>query len=390
MTDPRTFPAGNHLTALDSLRGLAAVSVVLFHIRLLAETVASGPLFTLGFADNSYLMVDFFFVLSGFVIALNYAERIPDPPAAARFLWLRFWRLYPLHLAFLLVMLAIEGAKWLAQTRLGIEFADAPFAINGGWAFVNNLLLAQSFHLEPALTFNIPAWSIGAEFYTYIVFALILLTTRRLMAVAALIVVASCLFLARVSPDGLYVMADYGFIRCLFGFFLGVLGCGVYRRMPRLATAATERSAYLAAAAILLVILLLSWKPAPAFDFAVPPLATVVVVTLALAHGTPLARFLSARPLAWLGTVSYSIYMSHWAVLLVITNLLQKLDIDVTHLFGNGAFADTVLIAICLAPVLALSHLTYRYIETPFRDWSRRVRSSAPAAVSGATAARSG
>lgn len=385
MSAPHTSSAGTHLTALDSLRGLAAVAVVLFHIRLLAKTVAAGPLLTLGFVNNAYLMVDFFFVLSGFVIALNYAERIPGPQAAARFLWLRFWRLYPLHLAFLLVMLAIESAKFIARNRLGIEFDDAPFAINSAWAFVNNLLLAQSFHLERQLTFNIPAWSISAEFYTYLVFALILLATRRLMATAALVAGASFLFLAHVSLDGLYVMADYGFIRCLLGFFLGVLGCGAYRRMPRLDTAAAARSACLAIAAIFAVIVLLSWKPSPAFDFAVPPLAAVVVVSLALAGGTPLARFLSMRPLAWLGTISYSIYMSHWAVLLVITNLLQHLAIDATRLFGNGAVADTALTAICLAPVLALSHLTYRYVETPFRDWSRRVHwRAAPAVASSA------
>ncbi|HLI22865.1 MAG TPA: acyltransferase [Stellaceae bacterium] len=378
MSDRANPPANNHFAALDSLRGLAAASVVLFHVRLLAGP--AGPLFALGYVRNAYLMVDFFFVLSGFVIALNYAERIPDARAAARFVWLRFWRLYPLHLAFLFVLLAIEGVKWLAERRFGIALGGVAFATNDAWAFATNLLLAQSFGLTPQLTFNIPAWSIGAEFYTYLAFALVALATRRVMTVAAVIVAAGAMVLVLVSPDGLFLMQDGGFIRCLFGFFLGVIGCGVYRRLAARSVAASM-AACLASLALVAALALLAWKPAPFFDFAIPPLAAVVVVALALAPGTRLSRVLSARPLAWLGRVSYSIYMTHWAVLLVATNLLLKLHF--ARAFGSGMPADIVLTLLCLAPVLLLSQWTFRHIETPWRDWSRRagwqaVREAAP------------
>ena len=76
-----------HFAALDSIRGIAALSVVLFHIGW-RDIVGD-----LSYARNSYLMVDLFFVLSGFVIFYAYGARLKSIPDVSRFMWLRFWRL---------------------------------------------------------------------------------------------------------------------------------------------------------------------------------------------------------------------------------------------------------------------------------------------------------
>jgi peptidoglycan/LPS O-acetylase OafA/YrhL len=90
---------------LESLRGIAAVMVVLYHC-------AGRAKFEIAFANNFYLFVDFFFVLSGFVIALNYSGKIDTKNDFFDFQFKRFLRLYPLHFAMLVVFLFLEIFKY--------------------------------------------------------------------------------------------------------------------------------------------------------------------------------------------------------------------------------------------------------------------------------------
>jgi peptidoglycan/LPS O-acetylase OafA/YrhL len=106
------------------------MAVVLHHV------FWSNPVGDLAFFRNSDLMVDFFFVLSGFVIFHIYADRMPSFGSLLRFLWLRLGRLYPLHLLMLLVFLGIEVIKlmrstspaWVATRR---RFRQQPAVIPG-------------------------------------------------------------------------------------------------------------------------------------------------------------------------------------------------------------------------------------------------------------------
>ncbi len=97
-TDP-SKPAGR-FEALDGWRGVCACLVVLFHFN------GYSPIYTAPLVRNSYLFVDFFFVLSGFVIAWNYGTRLGSWPEVRRFLVLRLGRVYPLHLFMLFLFLA--------------------------------------------------------------------------------------------------------------------------------------------------------------------------------------------------------------------------------------------------------------------------------------------
>src|SRR5438128_7978147 len=86
--------------ALDGWRGVCACFVILFHFH------GYSPLYSSGLVRNSYLFVDFFFVLSGFVISWNYAHRLDTPAGVMRFLVLRLGRVYPLHVFMLLCFVA--------------------------------------------------------------------------------------------------------------------------------------------------------------------------------------------------------------------------------------------------------------------------------------------
>src|SRR5579871_4742226 len=94
---------------LESWRGLAALVVVVFH------AVWTNPITASRFFQNGALMVDFFFVLSGFVIFHSYGRKLASTTDVIRFLWLRLGRLWPLHFAFLLVFLGFEVAKLVAE-----------------------------------------------------------------------------------------------------------------------------------------------------------------------------------------------------------------------------------------------------------------------------------
>ena len=109
------------LVYLESLRGFAAIAVALFHFSN-SSFLTENP-----FIHNAETMVDFFFVLSGFVIAYNYFDRIVDLSSLVDFQVKRFWRLYPLHLVCLLGFLGLEAAQYAYELSSGSACAALRF-----------------------------------------------------------------------------------------------------------------------------------------------------------------------------------------------------------------------------------------------------------------------
>ncbi|MGB5086211.1 MAG: acyltransferase [Methylocystis silviterrae] len=171
--------------ALDSLRGVCACMVVLFHLKPNSHFVNAALL------RHSYLFVDFFFVLSGFVIFEAYRDKLRQGFGLGPFVVLRFGRIYPLH-AFLLacfVAYEIVWAFWLhrysAEPRPSFSGA---FSLN---SLFESILLLDSFGLTDGLAWNYPAWSIAAEFWTYILFAMAIVAVPMQRLTDALIVLGS-------------------------------------------------------------------------------------------------------------------------------------------------------------------------------------------------------
>src|SRR5579872_5807008 len=103
---------------LDAWRGLAASFVALFHLQ------AYSHLYELSFLRHSFLFVDFFFVLSGFVITANYRARLLSGFSFWHFMLLRLGRLYPLHIALLVAFVALELVRYKFAGSLGGEPGD--------------------------------------------------------------------------------------------------------------------------------------------------------------------------------------------------------------------------------------------------------------------------
>jgi peptidoglycan/LPS O-acetylase OafA/YrhL len=204
---------------LDAFRGLFALFVALYHMgsySILTENEL---------VNSSYLFVDYFFVLSGFVIMHAYSGRITNLLQFKNFVGKRLLRLYPLHLLMLVLFIVLEiGKSWLYYIGI-LNFPS--FTSNTIEKLVSAILLLNStgIGIVGSIGWNFPSWSISAEFLAYILFALIMLLImikQWSYLVLFIIPIISLLILYLISDSfSIIYQGDYGFIRGIFGFFVG-------------------------------------------------------------------------------------------------------------------------------------------------------------------------
>jgi peptidoglycan/LPS O-acetylase OafA/YrhL len=345
------------LRPLTSLRGLAAWMVVLYHIRVAAAPTL-GPE-VVAIAAKGYLAVDFFFMLSGFVLWLNYAGRLragrlrdwPD------FIVRRLARIWPLHAA----MLGVAAALALLLVVTGRDASNYPLG-----ELPLHLALMQNWGLTSTLSWNDPAWSISCELAAYLLlpgFAL-LVDWRRVRTpllcgvILGLALLLHCLFVSTGATTLGQHILQLGVPRCLTEFAIGTVLCELWQRwrgQPAVAVGAV-------AAAAAIVPLALPETLAIPLIFAGLLLAAAVT---AEAPGNPLA----ATPLHYLGEISYATYLSH-----VLLFRLFKLAF-VSDAWNIGAGAVAAFGVIVLIASIALHHS----VERPAQQWIlRRWRSRQP------------
>jgi peptidoglycan/LPS O-acetylase OafA/YrhL len=377
-----TPPAqGGRFAVLDSWRGVCAVLVALYHVEIIGEIYA-GHLDGVPVVDNAYLFVDFFFVLSGFVIAHTYQSRITRPEDVLSFAIRRFGRVWPLHMVVLLAFIAAELAKLLAHAH-GIATETAPFSGSfTGPAIVTNIFLVQSFGLHSELTWNQPSWSIGVEFYTYLVFALLVLIWRgRIAAVSALTVITGALIVAACSRNYMRTTFDYGFFRCLEGFFVGVLVHRLYRSGWRVHIAPAIKPTALEFSVVLAVTVFVSAADARPISLLSPLIFGAAVYVFALERGA-VSRLLMTRPFRAAGAWSYSIYMTQAFLLILLARIIRLVQAHLGGIapieatvegsrqpllwFGSDWSADA-LVLLYLGLLLVTASITYRFVENPGR-----------------------
>ena len=349
------------IAALTSLRGVAAFAVLIFHFRDQFGPTINPDHLTLFFA-RGFLFVDFFFVLSGFVIALSYGPMFADaitPRDYAAFLIKRLARIYPLHIVILMGFVASECAKYLVATN-----ANPAFSVNTGAALLANIFLVQSWGLFNHYTWNHPAWSISTEWFAYLLFPLLAFSLLRLRGfLRPLVVVLACGIVLKIFyAIPTEMQPGYFLLRCVPSFVLGMLVCELRNKLPsRLGDIfARDVTLLIALAAAFLAI---AW-PCP--DIIVIAIFCLVVLAASLNCST-VARYLSAPPLYFLGVISYSIYLVHTLILRVWQMLFQV----VWHSRLGGTEAITAFV-IMTGLVLAVSSLSFYYVEAPGRNFFGR------------------
>jgi peptidoglycan/LPS O-acetylase OafA/YrhL len=359
---------------LDSWRGICALLVAIHNLNF-------GPwLPQATFVAHSSLFVDFFFVLSGFVISHAYWGRLCQAPDAAKFMLRRIGRLWPLHVAVLAALVALLLMKFAAAALLHSNF-DNQSAEDGHSlrTIITNLLLIQAFDVRSRLTWNAASWSISTELWTYLLFSSVcVLAEKGRMSALIMISIAaiSACVLLFFSPPFLETNADYAFFRCLYGFFVGHL-CFRTRNIAQLQGAGS-----LELLAVAVVVLFVFFVGGDIFSMIAPLIFGFTVLVFAQEKGW-LSAVLKKRLFVQLGTWSYSIYMVHWLlrdVLLgsnkVIETLAERNAIP-SYISLSSPWTMDVLLVAYLVGVVALASVTYRLIEQPGRALFNRMSEAA-------------
>jgi hypothetical protein len=343
---------------------------------------------------HAWMFVDFFFVLSGFVIAFAYGDRLNTTPAVQSFVIRRFGRLWPLHATMLAALIALELVQLVVQHIHPLP--HDPGAFTGGrsvFAIVTNLLLLQDFGLHDTLTWNTPSWSISAEFFTYIVFAaacMVAPSRRYRIALSLLLVVVAAAILFHVSDYGMRETFHWGFVRCVLGFFAGVITHEIWRS----GVAVRLRGSIAEVIAVVLVVSFVAFlRGDPRLEYLSVPLFATTVLVFAAERGF-VSQMMQSRPAAAIGRWSYSIYMVHIFVIAMVFSAFHVAE-AVFHpgwLVPKAAGGSAINVGIelvndlimlgMLAFVVALSALTYRHIELPGQRWAARLASRHPVEMS--------
>lgn len=360
--------AGLRYPVLDALRGLAALGVVFHHIPVQPDLAIAS------WDEYFGRLVDLFFVISGFVIASAYGQKLAGGYSIGRFLFLRWGRVWPLHAAMLLLFLVAFVTLGLARPDLrgtGLlagrhDIADLPLA----------LLLLNGFVPAVGLPWNHPSWSISIEMALYVLSALAWRGLGMRAAWAGAVAATAALAALSLAPDALGRL--YDFARGIAGFGLGMaLQAWLPRRSGNGLGRYTATVIEIAALAGIAVVLTGSGSVL-AFDL----LAVLLVGIAAMGQGV-VSRALLARPFQTLGELSYALYMVHVFVIgrmFDVVGIVQgRLGWTIADsrlaaadaLVGPGwqaLLAKLVFIAICLVAAWAVAAL----IERPARAWSRR------------------
>ncbi len=361
-----------YYSALDGFRGLLAVFVAIYHTIWISHPQEWR------FFANGPVIIDLFFAFSGFLMWRLYADRLDTTAQAGEFLKRRFARLYPLHFFMLIVFVAYAVARLLAH-KFGISEQTPgeilPFhagSSEGLWGVLQHLTMTNAMGFSDSLNFNPPSWTVGAEFYTYFIFTGMMLWFRPKkqidFAIVGLFVALIYGVLSGVKPN-MDINHDYGFWRCVAGFYTGLLAAVSFpalrsyiTNLSRLTATALET---LTLCVCIAFVIYISGKG----QFLVAPFIFAFVIVFAAGRGA-ISVFMSERIFQYLAKISYSVYLVHVIIAFVFAIFLER------ALGGLPTeWVADFWLYIYLCVVLAVSHCTYHLIEVPggrlLRNWKR-------------------
>ncbi|HEY6577257.1 MAG TPA: acyltransferase [Mycobacterium sp.] len=350
--------APRRLAGLDGVRGLAALFVVVNHVFLRAfpgYPVDKAPFWAAWFIYGRFAVV-VFIVLSGFSLALSPARHGWRLDGVSRFASRRAWRILPPYWAALAFSLAVA---WLVVPPPGQAAPDAKSVVVNG-LLVQNLVGAPS----PDRSF----WSIAVEAQLYVVFPLLLLMVRRrgvfvMLAAVTLVVAAVGILGPHVSRLDVFVIQSPPDLAALFA--VGVVSAGI------VAAGTARRSwpwAGLALGAAAPVVAIIGWQGSVWtldhlfwVDLALGPAVGCLLAGLATGHPAPLLRLLDARPIRSLGASSYSLYLTHGPIVVVV---YEKI---VAGRVRQGVPAFVVSLALVVPLTIVFARVFASVFEIPFR-----------------------
>ncbi len=359
--------------SLDVLRGVAALSVVLWHWqhfflpynrRGLAFSMDQQPLFEVlyVFYQYGYKAVELFFCLSGFIFFWLYSKHIAERAITLRyFSLLRLSRLYPLH--FVTLIFVVLG-QLVYKSITGAYFV---YPFNDIYHFILNVFFASSWGFEKGFSFNAPIWSVSVEILLYLIFFVFCRVFHRNI-IALLFAVMMGFFLGAFS-DALASGVK--------GFFLGGLLFIAYQQIIKTGDA-WKISIWLPFVALTAWLVTIGVTH-PGHDltfgesrwiigkiisnWTVLILFPATILSLALIESK---RGTLGRRISFLGDISYSSYLLHFPLQLSAVIVSAKLNI------GQALFYSPWFMALFFFVLILISFASHRSFEVPMQRFLRR------------------
>lgn len=354
-----------HFKILDALRGVAAIVVVLFHIL----EVYSGGDHTKQLINHGYLAVDFFFVLSGFVIAHAYDDRW-GKMTLKNFFTRRLIRLHPL-----IVLGMTIGAVcfYFGESEYFPKIADTSV-----WEMLLVMLIGYTLiPIPPSMDIrgwnemhplNGPAWTLFFEYIANILYALVLRKLPRIaLSVLVAIAAIALVHLAVTSPKGDIIggwaldatQLRIGFTRLLYPFLAGML-------LRRVVKVDDDKNTFILCSILLIVVLSFPRVGGNTYLWAnglYDALSVILIFPLIIywgASGTVKSDYMD-RICTFLGDISYPIYIIHFPIIYVFYAWVTKNEIGMEQgvLIGIGILILT----------LVLSYMSLKFFDEPVRKW---------------------
>ena len=344
------FKISRNIPAFTGVRGFASVWVVLFHLsesfKGLLGLHESAP-----FVVTGFLGVDLFFILSGAVLYHVHAADFIQYSVKAhlKFLRLRLARVYPLHvfclLAFAAVVCILPGFT--------ATYHPGRFSLAN---FLSTLLMINNWGFSTGSLWNVPAWSLSAEWLGYLVFPFIVVAIGKYLrdgrevpiglALLTFLVIAMVLLGAKDMGQS----GKFGILRMACEFTTGCIVCKAAKddTAPRTFT--------------LIFALAITLACAYSLDYHWGAVFGLGLLVLSLCKEGPVANFIFGNPMAlWLGNISFSLYLSHWPLIQIYQWIRARVAVD-----------GTVLAIALVTTILVLANVLYRFVEVPSRQYLRK------------------
>jgi peptidoglycan/LPS O-acetylase OafA/YrhL len=363
---------GGHLRALDGVRGLAILVVLLFHFVAPTNPTSTTDRAIAWLFSYGALGVDLFFVLSGFLITGILYDSRNDPAFFRNFYMRRLLRIFPLYYAVLVVVFFVVPA---IPAFHGTEIAG--LREHQAWAWLYGVNIYLAIHNGWVLSYIEHFWSLAVEEHFYLVwpFVVWLLAANRRALLAFSLFVAAASFAGRVaasvhgvSPIVTTVLTPFQLDALAIGGFLAV-----YLRHPDAAAAARRAILPLVLAGIALLLLQFAIRHFTATGDGVLALrsgafhlmfAALLLKALASAPASSWGRIFGSRPLGTLGKYSYGLYVYHHFFSYYFVS--HGTDLALAAAIGSHVAALALLAAGGISASMGIAWLSYEFFEKPF------------------------
>lgn len=365
----RTSPVAiQRLSPLDSLRGIAAIGVAIFwhyrhfNMKLFEAEPSQLPFYSQfkWFYLCGWNLVDFFFVLSGFIFMYVYSEKIVSRKIGEQSFFInRISRLYPLHILTLVIVAVVQYSRLLSNHSFFI------FQNNDLYHLFLNVFFLQAGLFNDGPSFNAASWSLSCEMAAYILFFYILSRYKKYAAAFALLVFTGI----SISHTRLNIpIFNPEMARMLTGFFTGCLLYNIQTRIRQFSNIGRIMllaSLALFAAAVSLLVIKAGYGKIFGHWERVMPLVVYPLIIIAVLNSSLLSKIFSLRPFTFFGDISYSVYLVHFPFQLVMVTIIELAGF-------SPDYRKPYMLILYAAGTILFSAISYYLFEKPMQERIRK------------------